>query len=155
MPIRYLTSRTAFVLLLAVAILAARLAASGHAQSAADFADWTSVGGSPATASGTLHGSSITLSGSGVIAAGSATDGSSHVFNRPDFTPPLTASDAVNFNGASGNSYTLSFGSPVTDPLLHLGSLGSTLHFPGGTQITRVSGDPQLSVSGSDVTGQI
>ncbi len=153
MPIRTLVPR--LVSFLSVLAVLAPCAAPAQAQSASDFADWTSVSGSPATASGTLHGSSISLSGSGVLAGGSTTDGSATVFNRSDVTPPLTTSDAVNFNGATGNSYTLTFGSPVTDPVLHLGSLGSTLHFPGGTQITRVSGDPQLSVSGSDVTGQI
>lgn len=122
---------------------------------AADFADWTSVAGSPAAASGMLHTGPVTLTGTGVLAPTSITNGSSAIFDRADFTPPLTTSDAINFNAATGNSYTLTFGAPVTNPVLHLGSLGSTLRFPTGTEITRLSGDAQLSVSGSDVIGQI
>jgi hypothetical protein len=139
-------------LALAVLSLAPGVAAG---QSAGDFADWTSVGGSPATATGALNGSSVTLEGTAIIPAGSTTDGSSAIFNRPELTPPLPASDIVNFNGASGNSYTLTFGGQVTDPVLHLASLGSTLHFPAGTQLAYVSGDAQFGVTGSDVVGQI
>jgi hypothetical protein len=118
------------------------------------FTDWTSVTGSPATATGTLHGVPISLSGSAVdTPPQSVVDGTSTVFNRPDFSPPLTASDAIHFRGAGGNSYTLDFGATVTDPVLHLGSLGSTLHFPAGTVISRLSGDAEFGVSGADVIG--
>ena len=77
----------------------------------------------------------------------------STVFNRPDFTPPLPMSDAIQFIGASGYQYTLAFGAPVKDPVLHLGSLASTLTFPPGTTITRVSGDAEFGVSGNTVIG--
>ncbi|HWC26884.1 MAG TPA: thrombospondin type 3 repeat-containing protein [Solirubrobacteraceae bacterium] len=124
-------------------------------QSASDFADWTTLSGELApVASGTLHSDSISFSGTAVLAS-STTDGSSTVFNRPEFTPPLPSSDAINFNAASGNSYTLSFGSPVADPVLHLASLGSTLSFPAGTRVARLSGDAEFGVSGSDVAGQL
>lgn len=131
-------------------------------QSANDFADWTEVsdagpllGG--AVASGTLHGTPISLSGTQVYAGAgtSTTDASSGVFNSPDFTPPLVRSDAINFNAADGNSYTLTFGTPVANPVLHLASLGSTLHFPAGTRIARLSGDAKFSVSGSNVVGTL
>jgi hypothetical protein len=120
------------------------------------FADWTSVTGSPATATGTLQGATISLSGSAVDTAPmSVVNGTSTVFNRPDFAPPLPASDAIHFRGAGGNSYTLGFGTAVTDPIVHLGSLASTLHFPVGTTVTRVSGDAEFSVAGGDVIGGI
>jgi hypothetical protein len=122
-------------------------------QSVTNFADWTSVAGSPVTATGTLPGGAISLSGSDVLPAGSTIDGSAAVFNRPEFTPALATSDAVGFSATSGKSYTLTFAAAVTDPVLDLGSLGSTMHFPPGTQLTRVSGDTRLSVSGTDIVG--
>lgn len=123
-------------------------------QSAHVFTDWTSVSGG--VAEGTLSGRSVSLSGSDVSSPPASTlDGSSTVFNRPEFSPPLPASDAIQFIGSPGGSYTLRFGAPVTDPVLHLGSLASTLEFPAGTQITRLSGDSQFSVSGSTVSGAV
>lgn len=146
-----------------VAALLTLFSGVASSQSANDFADWTSVsdnlgslaGG--AVASGTLHGTPISLSGTQVYAGAgtSTTDGSSGVFNSPDFTPPLVRSDAINFNAADGNSYTLRFGTPVANPVLHLASLGSTLHFPAGTLIARLSGAPEFSVSGSNVVGTL
>ncbi len=143
-------------MLTAVAALAALAvpAQVAHAQSAQDFTDWTSVAGN--VASGTLHGSAVSLSGTTVSPPpGSTVDGSSTFFNRADFTPPLAASDAIQFIGASGNSYTLQFANPVTDPVLHLASIASTLHFPPGTVVTRLSGDAEFSVAGSDVVGAL
>jgi hypothetical protein len=134
------------------AALCALGAGVASAQTASDFTDWTSVSTS---ASGTLNGAGVTLTGTGIQPAGSKTDGTSTVFNRSDFTPALPTADVVGFNAASGNSYQLQFGGPTTNPVLDVGSLGSTLHFPGGTSITRVSGDAQLTVSGSDVVGAI
>ena len=129
------------------------LLATPVASQETEFTDWTAV--IDGVAHGTLHGSSVMLSGTNVTAPpSSVVDGSFTAFSRPDFTPPLPTTDAIHFIGSTGNSYTLQFGSPVTDPILHLGSLASTLHFPTGTQITEISGDPQFSVSGSDVVGQ-
>lgn len=139
----------------AAAVLAATFAPAAGAESMQDFADWTAVTGSPAAASGTLHGDSVTLAGTAVLASGSTVDGSSTVFNRVDFTPPLSTADAINVNAATGNSYTLTFARPVTNPVLDVASLGSTLHFPSGTQIALLSGDAQLSVSSSDLIGQL
>jgi hypothetical protein len=119
-----------------------------------EFADWLAVDANVAT--GTLKGASISLSGSNVVGPpGSTVDGSSTVFNRADFSPPLATGDAVGFYGDPGYSYVLTFGFPRRDPILHLGSLASTLAFPPGTSITRVSGEDQLSVSGNTVTGAL
>ncbi len=141
----------AAVAALAVPALSAQVA---FGQTAQDFTDWTSVGANVAT--GTLHGSTVTLSGTTVSPSpGSTLDGSSTFFNRADFTPPLATSDHIQFIGAGGNSYTLAFATPVTDPVLHLASIASTLHFAPGTVITRLSGDAQFSVAGSDVVGAL
>ena len=86
---------------------------------------------------------------------GSTVDGSSTVFSSSLFAPPLPTSDAIEFNGYQGNSYTLQFGAPVTDPILHLYSLASTLAFPDGTQLTKLSGEDSFTVSGSSVSGAL
>jgi hypothetical protein len=137
--------------MLAVAALCASSTAAS-AQTAADFADWTSVSGG--VAHGTLNGASISLSGSDVSSppAGSV-DRNETVFNRPEFTPSIPMSDAIHFVGSPGGTYALEFGAAQTDPVLHLGSLGSTLTFPDGTQIDRLSGDTEFSVAGNKVIG--
>ena len=135
--------------LTALCVLPGTISAQTH-----EFADWTSV--DSGTATGALRGSSITLSGSAVInVPGSTVDGSSTVFSSSLFAPPLPTSDAIEFNGYQGNSYTLQFGAPVTDPILHLYSLASTLAFPDGTELTKLSGEDSFTVSGSSVSGAL
>jgi hypothetical protein len=117
------------------------------------FADWTAV--SADEASGVLNGASVRLVGSGgLVTAGSVTDGSSAIFASGPYTPPLAHSDVVNFSAGGTHAYTLKFGFPVKDPVLHLASLGSTLHFAPGVQISKLSGDGRLTISGTDVIGQ-
>jgi Ca2+-binding RTX toxin-like protein len=121
---------------------------AASAQSAADFTDWTSALSS--VARGTLHGASISLSGNVQTGPGNSdTSGGFTGFNDPAFTPPLPTSDAILIG--TGTPFTLQFGSPAANPVMDVGSLGGTLHFPSGTHLTKVSGD--LSVSGSDVIG--
>jgi len=140
-------------LAIAVALLAL-LAPAAAGQTPQQFADWTAVNANVAT--GTVNGATITLSGSDVNGPpATKLDGSSTVFNRPEFTPPLEATDAIHFVGSPGGTYTLEFGAPATDPVLHLGSLASTLTFPAGTQITRLSGDAQFGVADNQVIGQL
>ncbi len=117
-----------------------------------EFADWTQVSSNVAT--GTLLGSSISLAGTLVRPVPSSTlDGTSPIFNSPAFTPPLPASDSLEFGGFQpAYTYTLTFGAPTTDPVLHLQSLGSALAFEGVTQITKVSGDSSLLVAGNTVS---
>jgi hypothetical protein len=127
--------------------------ATSQTVSGYEFADWTGVGSNLAT--GTLRGSSVSLSGTHVSAPPSSrVDGSSQVFNLPVLTPPLPTSDALEIRGFQpGYSYALSFARPITSPVLHLASLGSALQFQAGTQITRVSGDSSFTVAGATVTG--
>jgi hypothetical protein len=145
------------VLALTVTGMIVALSASpARAQDVLEFPDWTAVSANVAT--GTLLGHTITLSGSQVSdPPASIVDGTSSLFAGPYFTPPLPRSDAIEFranNSSAIPSYTLNFGAPTTGPVLHLGSLGSTLQFPPGTSITRISGrDDGFAVSGSTVTG--
>ncbi|MFI1739705.1 hypothetical protein [Streptomyces sioyaensis] len=102
------------------------------------FADWTSRDGD--TVTGTLDGAVLTLSGllSEVILDGSTSD-----FSSPVFTPPLPNSDRIEIvSTPANNEFTVDFlGAIVQDPVFHLGSLGSTVTFPPGTTVTRLSGD--------------
>ncbi|MFG2863729.1 hypothetical protein [Streptomyces sioyaensis] len=102
------------------------------------FADWTSRDGD--TVTGTLDGAALTLSGllSEVILDGSTSD-----FSSPVFTPPLPNSDRIEIvSTPANNEFTVDFlGAIVQDPVFHLGSLGSTVTFPPGTTVTRLSGD--------------
>jgi hypothetical protein len=119
-----------------------------------DFADWTAV--SANTATGTLGTRSISLSGSHVSnAPSSRVDGSSTVFASSDFTPPLPTSDAIEFQGAAGYSYTLDLGAPTPNPVIHLASLASTLDFGSGVSVQRISGEPGFTASGHQVSGQL
>ena len=127
--------------------------ATARGESPQEIADWTAVGANVAT--GTLLGQPISLSGTHVFDLPiSRVDGSWPDFAGPDFTPPLTTTDVIQIGATTpAESYTLQFGSPVIDPVLYVGSLGSRLDFPAGTQITKISGDSGFTVSGSTVTG--
>lgn len=144
--------RTRATWALAAAALLPVMSGTAWGQSASDFADWTQLTGSPRAVVGTLHGNSVSVEGTGV-AASSTLDGSNTIFDRPAFTPPLPTSDTVDLSAVTGNTYTLSFGAATTDPVLHVASLASTLTFTPGTVVTRVSGDANFAVSGSDVIG--
>ena len=119
-----------------------------------DFTDWTATGGTAAT--GTLLDSPVTLSGWQLSPLpASYLNGTLPIWSAPYFTPPLPAADAVEFRAEAGtpHTYTLSLGAARTNPLLDLASLGTTLEFPAGTSITRLSGDDGFAVSGSTVIG--
>ena len=149
-------SRARMRVLFALAALAAGAGAGAEAQAAPNIstaaADWTAV--SSNTASGTLLATSVSLSGSRVWETPtSRVDGSWPYFAGPAFSPALPASDVIQISGATGSSYTLRFGAPVTDPILELGSLGSRVTFPSGTLVTKLSGESGFTVSGTSVSG--
>jgi hypothetical protein len=121
------------------------------AASAQEFADWTTADATAAR--GTLLGQPISLEGSTSPVGGSVVDGSSTLFAFPEYTPPLTRSDAPEMRVQfPASAYVLKFGAAVTNPVLHLGSLGSTAVFAAGTAVTRVSGDPGFTVAGAQVS---
>ena len=133
---------------IAVALAVAPAGAAGT-----DLADWTAVSNN--VASGTLLGSSITLSGTHVSDSPASTvNGTSPLFSSAQFTPSLPMTDAIEIRASSpAFSYTIQFGAPIQNPILDIGSLGSTVEFPAGTAISRVSGTSGFAVSGTTVTG--
>lgn len=140
-------SSTALAVALAVVILGAL---PGTATAALTLTDWTAVSGG--TAVGTLLGTPVSLSGSNVAPSPTSNlDGTSMVFNSAAFSPPVLMTDHIYFVGSAGGAYMLGFGRPVSNPVLHIFSLGSVLTFPPGTQITRLSGTADFQVSGNTV----
>jgi uncharacterized protein YkwD len=156
-----LTLRTALVVAVALllaspAIAHAKPLAAAAATATPQFTDWTSSRGN--VARGTLLGQSITLSGSHVTEDPYSTvDGSHTYFSQPYFSPTLPRSDAIEFRGhPNGYSYTLSFGAGIQNPVIHFGSLASTLRFQAGTSISLVSSEnSNFWVSGSTVSGSL
>jgi hypothetical protein len=119
---------------------------------ATDFVDWTVVDTNNDVAQGTVCGFAVTLSGLDITWG--ETEGVSHYFDAAFFCPALTGSDVVEFTATSpAYSYTITFGVPVTDPILHIASLASTLEFSGVT-LTKLCGEAEFLVSGNQVVGE-
>jgi hypothetical protein len=83
----------------------------------------------------------------------SRVDGSWPYFAGPAFSPALPKSDVLQIGGAPGASYTIRFGATVTDPTLHVASLGSRITFPTDIPVAKVSGESGFTVNGSSVSG--
>ncbi len=142
----------------AVVLVFAGIALVAHSASGAgtdpELADWTAV--SANTATGALLGETITLTGTHVFDQPvSDIDSGWTAFGGPDFTPRPASTDEIQIGATtpSPETFTLSFGAAVSDPILLIGSLGSRLDFPAGTPITRLSGQAGFTVSGSSVIG--
>ena len=124
------------------------------ATSATVFTDWTNIDLAANTATGTVGGVSVTLSGGDIYAK--VEDGTSAKFNDPRVTPPLVSSDLVGIFGDDPSfTYTVEFTTPVWNPVLHLGSLASTLTFSSGSfSLSKLSGDAGFVVTSSQVIGE-
>ena len=129
------------------------LAAATYSNAQIVFTDWTIVDTSANAAVGSLNSASVTFTGSDINFG--VTDCSFTGFNFSFFDPPLAASDVVEFKAdPSVFTYTISLSLALTNPRLHLASLGSTLDF-SGISLTKLSGQSTFVVSGSTVTGQV
>jgi hypothetical protein len=147
---------------------------AGTASSATvQWTDWTSVSGNSAT--GTLPGATVTLSGpnDGGNTTGTFNWGPQSTYvggvagNAPCSGTASCLGDIVNLTGASPPATeTLTFSSPVTNPIFAVWSLGqptveASLAFPTGTTPTiqssgtnGVFGFTSLIASGNVVTGR-
>lgn len=129
-------------------LLAALLALSGTASHAAlQFTDWTTATASSAT--GTVGIVNVSLTGS---LAASEVNGNSTFFDSASFSPPLGQSDYIQLLIQGSQGYTLSFSQAVTDPLIHVFNLASTVTFTGINPV-KLSGDTHFAVLGNSVTG--
>jgi hypothetical protein len=147
--------RAGTALLCALAALAgtAACAQAAPAIGAADV-DWTAA--TDVEASGKLFGKDVKLGGGGPVtpaAGGAVFDESSVLFATPAFSPALPQSDLMQIFGppkAGGSfAYTITFGTRVVNPILHLGSLASWIVFNNGTPVKRSGA---LAVNGASVS---
>jgi hypothetical protein len=119
------------------------------------FTDWTTVDTTNRFASGTLGSTSATFTwdSAGTVNAFWPSLDYPGGFPHPPFTPALTTSDALEFQGyLSAPHYTISFGVPVLNPILQLKSLASTLDF-GSATLTEISSDGLWTVDAHRVVG--
>ncbi len=127
------------------------------ARAAPIFVDWTSVNLVTNVATGTLGSIGVTFSG-GDIDDG-VTNGSSTLFNRPQFTPPLALTDYVGFrNNSPAYSYSVTFTGPVVNPLLMIGNLAGVLTLTGmdgPISLTRLSGDLAFLTAANTISGAL
>ena len=79
---------------------------------------------------GTLHGGAVELQGPLGTAFFLHDDFSG--FNTDAFSPRLPATGMVELVSAVGHTFTLTLGTPLLDPVIHLGSLASILTFQAG-----------------------
>ena len=80
----------------------------------------------------------------------------SRIFSSGHFDGPVSLVKSIEVYGKSQqvtNTYTVTFSAPVTDVRVHLGSLASVVTF--NQPVTRISGQPSFSVTGSTVTGVV
>jgi hypothetical protein len=113
------------------------------------WTDWTSA--APTGALGHLRGQGVALQGAMGTAFYLHEDYPG--FSSPVFSPALPLTGMVEIAAAAGRSFTIAFDAPVRDPIVHIGSCGSTLEFPARTAIARLGGDDGFTVSGSTVSG--
>jgi hypothetical protein len=150
------------------ALLATSILASGQASAATIWTDWTSsTVGDPGSASGTLG--AVTVSYSGIVLGQTVTNGTSTAWS-PDSsfiggtvtTSPSTEGDIIALDGLFSFTHTVTFSSPVVDPVFAIWSLGNgvvasftfdqTPTFQAGGPNAQFGGGP-ISVAGNVVSG--
>ena len=166
-------------LMVGVTMVAATAVTSGAAATTI-WTDWSSATvGSPGSATGNLNGIGVTYSGE-VTNAATVTNGTpgsgiwktdSSFIGGAVTTSPSTVGDAISLQGDFSGTNTITFASPVVDPVFAIWSLGQTKisggwrlvtssfvfdqmpTFEAGGPVTPYGGQP-ISVSGYVVTGE-
>jgi hypothetical protein len=135
-----------FSLLASRSVAAALLTGAATMAYAQDIVDWTSG------SSGSLPGATVTFSGG---SRSLISDGAwvTTVFNLANMTAPVGITEGIEFSAASSGStlYSVSFSSPVSGVMLHIGSLASTLTFDRA--VSKLSGQSNFEVNGNSVVG--
>jgi hypothetical protein len=119
-----------------------------------EFVNWMTA--DDAFALGRLHGRMVTFAGR--LGNGAVVDNSFVHFASPAFTPRLHQSDtayvvAAPLDSVDSHRFTFVFSAPIRNPVLQLHSLASTLTFPAGTALERLSGDEAFQIVGTTISG--
>ena len=148
--------------LASIGCIAAATLFAGPALAVTVWTDWsTATFGNPGSAVGTLNGIGVTYSGQ-VIASGTAVNGTSTIW-APDSsfiggtstTSPSNVRDSIGLNGDFTGIATLTFASPIENPLIAIWSLGQpgvTASFTFGQTPTFEAGGPNSSFGGSPIS---
>lgn len=144
---------------LLLVVAAASLCMPAMAQTV--WTDWTSVtAGTPGTASGALGGGTVSYSGqvlaNSVINGGFASSWApvGSFVGGTVSTSPAIVGDIITLSGAAGTN-TLTFSSPITDPVFAIWSLGApgvTASFTFDATPTFEAGGPNVSFGGAAIT---
>lgn len=144
-------------------LFSAFLLAAATAQAATVYTTWTDIDLAADTATGSLGAVTITLAGTGTspgdLSYFEANSGYWFSIGAGLAAPLPVGNDRLDMGGLPGpaRQFTLTFSSPVLDPILQLASVGSVLTFTDGvSSLTRlpgiISNDGNFSVSGLTVT---
>ena len=151
-----------------VRLAAAMLVSAGSAlisvpaTAATIWTDWQTVQlGNPGSAVGTLNGVQVSYSGQ-VIASGTAINGTSAIWGPnssfiggTSTVSPSSVGDSIGLNGGFTGLATLTFASPIEDPLIAIWSLGQpgfAASFTFGQTPTFQAGGPNASFGGSPIS---
>ena len=151
------------------ALMSAVLLSAAPASAVTTWADWTSAtAGAPGSASGSLGGVAVSYSGeldSAVINGASPIWAPNSSFTGGTVTAsPSTVGDAIFLNGNFTGTNTITFASPVVNPVFAIWSLGqpgleasfnfnATPTFEAGGPNSQFGGLP-ITVSGNSVNGR-
>jgi hypothetical protein len=104
---------------------------------------------------GVIGANSVQIAGASV--GGGTTNGTFGRYANPAlYSPPLATSDTVYVSGTSPpSSYTVTFGAPASNVRIYLASFASKFTFGNNLQITKVSGDAVMLVSGNIASGVV
>lgn len=145
-----------------VSLAGVLLAAAAPVGAQTVWTDWTSATpGTPGSAEGTLDGVGVSYAGQVLgntqITGGAAAlwaPSTSFVGGTVDASP-ATVGDMITLSGATGDTNTLSFDTPVTNPVLAIWSLGqpgSQASFDFDATPTFQVGGPNANFGGSAIT---
>ncbi len=152
----HLNSRFSKAALTSATIAMSVLAASAPATAGTIWTDWTShTAGFPGSASGTLNG--VAVSYSGEVLSNTVTSGTTADWSNPATsfvggtvtTAPTPAFGIITEGGISTGTNTLTFASPIVNPVFAIWSLGQ----PGAPASFTFDLAPSFEAGGPDIYG--
>jgi hypothetical protein len=145
-----------------LSLASALLAAALPVCAATGWTDWTSATpGAPGSASGTLNGVAVNYSGQ--VLGNTVVNGSAGGLWAPSAsfaggtvtTGPASVGDVITLNGGFTGTHTITFATPVVDPVFAIWSLGQpglAASFTFDAAPTLQAGGPNASFGGQSIT---